>query len=71
MKTTDIIKTIMKNRHLTQMSLAEMLGVAQASISAKLNRNARIGSIVEIAQVLGCEVVLKDLTTGEEYRITE
>ena len=72
MKATEIIKTIMSIRGLNQGDLTTMLGLAyQSSVSGRLNRDMKMSSLAEFAKVLNCEVVMRDLTTGEEYQITE
>lgn len=72
MKASDIIKTVMKSRGITQVDLSIKMGMAsQSGISAKLNRDFKMSSFAELTKVLDCEVILRDKTTGIEYQITE
>ena len=72
MKANDVIKTIMKKRNLTQMDLLKLTGmVSQSGLSAKLNRDMKVSSAAELVELLNCELIIRDPSTGEEYRITE
>jgi len=72
MKANDIVKSIMRTRELTQGDLTKMLGVSsQSGISAKLNRDMRISTLMEFVKVLDCNLVITDSKTGEVYEITE
>lgn len=72
MKATDIIKHIMKIRGMTQGDLTKKLGVSsQSGISAKLNRDLRVSTLDEFIQVLDCELVIRDKSTGAEWIVSE
>jgi len=72
MKANDIVKSIMKTREMTQGDLTKMLGVSsQSGVSAKLNRDMRISTLMEFVHVLDCSLTITDTKTGVVYEITE
>lgn len=72
MKANDIVKSIMKTRDMTQGDLTKMLGVSsQSGVSAKLNRDMRVSTLMEFIRVLNCNLTITDTKTGEVYEITE
>ena len=68
MKMSDIIKKAMKARGFTQEQLRDVLGVSnQNVISARINSdNPKIGTVVEILDALGYEMVIRPKRNPEE-----
>lgn len=72
MKANAAVKSIIGVKHITQADLTTMLNMKnQSSISGVLNRDMKTSTLVKFLSVLNCELVIKDLSTGEEYGITE
>lgn len=72
MKANVVVKSIMRDKHITQADLTTMLNMKnQSSISGVLNRDMKVSTLVKFLSVLDCEVVIKDSSTGSEYTITE
>lgn len=58
--TKDIIKQILKQHNVTQVMLAERLGISRQALDDSLNRDMRVSTLERIAQALG-------ITMGELY----
>lgn len=58
--TKDIIKQILKQHNVTQVMLAERLGISRQALDDSLNRDMRVSTLERIAQAL-------DITVGELY----
>ncbi len=72
MKASYIIKLLIQERVMNQTELANRLHVKhQSSISQYLSRDLKISKMVEISNVLGCEVVVRDKLTKKEWRVDQ
>ena len=66
MGSTQMLKSVMKRKKITQFALAEMLGKPYNTVRNMLvTDNMTIKSLEEYANVLGCDVVLLDRETGD------
>jgi antitoxin component HigA of HigAB toxin-antitoxin module len=71
MKANSVIKTVMKNRSLTQKDLTTLLQTkSQSAVSGALNRDMKISTLLRFLSILDCQLIIKDNTTGEDYKIT-
>ncbi len=62
------IERALFEKDLTKKQLAEMLGKPPQSMWNQFNRNTwKYSEVEKIADILGCDVVLKDRETGAEY----
>jgi transcriptional regulator with XRE-family HTH domain len=74
MKSSEIIKSIMKDVQWSQYRLAEEIGKKQSNITGILNRasSMRVDSLVELAEAMGYEVVIRNKQNGkQEYKVTD
>ena len=74
MKSSEIIKAIMKDVQWSQYRLAEEIGKKQSNITGILNRasSMRVDSLVELAEAMGYEVVIRNKQNGkQEYKVTD
>lgn len=74
MRASRILKSIMARKGITVSDLARELGRSDKTIYgtfANDERSTRKGmtfeNVVEMAEVLGCEIVFRDKETGKEY----
>lgn len=69
MGSTQMLKSVMKRKKITQFTLAELLGKPYNTVRNTLVAdNMKMENFKEYADVLGCDVVLFDRETGEIYR---
>lgn len=72
MKVNDTVKAIMSQKNMTQGEFTKILGVkSQSGVSAALNRDMRVSTLANFLRVLGCELVIRDTSTGEEHIVSE
>ncbi len=70
MSVTKVIKNILGDKHISQVELAEKVNVTKQNLSNKMNRdNFSTIELVEIADALNMNLLLKDKTDGKEYII--
>ncbi len=70
MSATEVIKTILKDKNISQVELAEKTKVTKQNLSNKLNRdNFSTLELVEIADALEMKLVLKNESDKKEYII--
>ena len=70
MSVTKVIKNILGDKHISQVELAEKVNVTKQNLSNKMNRdNFSTIELVEIADALNMNLLLKDKTDGNEYII--
>ena len=70
MSATEVIKGILKDKNLTQVQLAEKTNVTKQNLSNKMNRdNFSTLELVEIADALDMQLLLKNMSDGKEYII--
>lgn len=63
------LKAVMKHKRITQHKLAETLGKPYNTVRNTLyGSNMKIETLTEMADALGCDVVLRDRKTGKLYR---
>lgn len=70
MSATTVIKHILEVKHKSQVELAEEINVTRQNLSNKMNRDKFSAlELVEIADALGMNLLLKDKEDGNEYII--
>ena len=72
MQTRDIIKSLMGKKNVTQSEITNLLGMkSQSGVSQALARDMKISMLLRFLECLGCEIVIRDKATGEEYTVTD
>lgn len=70
MSVTETIKGILKDKNINQVELAEKTNVTKQNLSNKMNRdNFSSLELVEIADALDMQLILKNISDGKEYII--
>ena len=70
MSVTEVIKNIIKDKNISQVELAEKINITKQNLSNKMSRdNFSSLELVEIADALNMNLVLKDLSNNKEYQI--
>lgn len=73
MTAKEAIKDVMWEKRYTQKKLAEQLGFVQSAVSNVVNRGPkepRIDTVVRFVNAMGCEVIVRDPSSGLEWKIT-
>lgn len=72
MQATEIIKSLMTKKKITQGEITQRLGMkSQSGVSQALARDMKTSMLLRFLSSMDCEVIVKDKVTGEEYQITE
>ena len=62
-----VVKAALKEREMTQMALAERMGISQTSLSNSINRvRMSVQVLKEVLDAMEFDVVVVDRRTGEE-----
>lgn len=70
MSATTVIKEILEDKQKSQVELAEEINVTRQNLSNKMNRDKfSTVELVEIADALEMNLILKDKENGKEYII--
>lgn len=70
MSATTAIKDILEDKDISQVELAEEINITRQNLSNKMNRDKFSAlELVEIADALGMNLMLKDKDNGKEYII--
>lgn len=70
MSAKEVIKAILEDKHVTQVELAEKTNVTKQNFNNKMNRdNFSTLELVEIADALEMQLILKNTSDGKEYII--
>lgn len=70
MSISKVIKSILNDKNITQVELAEKVNVTKQNLSNKLNRdNLSTLELVEIADALNMKLILKSKSDEKEYLI--
>ena len=70
MSVTETIKTIIKEKNISQVELAEKIKITKQNLSNKMNRdNFSTLELVEIADALNMKLVLQNISDKKEYLI--
>lgn len=70
MSATTVIKEILEDKQKSQVELAEEINVTRQNLSNKMNRDKfSTVELVEIADALEMNLILKDKRNGKEYII--
>ena len=75
MRASNILKTIMKEKKLKVKDLADLMGKSDRTVYNTFSRDnlskgggMTFENVVEYAEALGCEVIIRDKETRKEYR---
>ena len=72
MQATEIIKSLMSKKKITQGEITQRLGMkSQSGVSQALARDMKTSMLLRFLGSMDCEVIVRDKATGEEYEITE
>ena len=72
MQATEIIKSLMSKKKITQGEITRRLGMkSQSGVSQALARDMKTSMLLRFLGSMDCEVIVRDKATGEEYEITE
>lgn len=72
MKANEVVKSIMGEKGITQGELTKMINMkSQSGVSGALNRDMKTSTLVRFLDVMGCQLIIRDENTGNEYRIAE
>lgn len=72
MQANEVIRTIMKDKKISQGEVTQLLGMkSQSGVSQALSRDMRASMILRFLSALDCKLTVTDTITGEEYEITE
>lgn len=72
MQATEIIKSLMSKKKITQGEITQRLGMkSQSGVSQALARDMKISMLLRFLSSMDCEVIVRDKATGDEYEITE
>ncbi len=70
MSAKGVINSIIEKKDIKQGDLAEQLHITKQNLSNKMSRdNFSTIELVEIADVLGMQLIMKDKESGQEYLI--
>lgn len=74
MRASNILKIIMKEKKLKVKDLADLMGKSDRTVYNTFSRDnlskgggMTFENVVEYAEALGCEIVIRDKETGKEY----
>ena len=68
MKATEIIKSLMSKKKITQCEITQRLGMkSQSGVSQALARDIKTSMFLRFLDSMDCEAIVRDKTTGEEY----
>ena len=72
MNEKDIIKEIMTENKINRITLGEMCGYkSKSAITEIMNRaGMKIEIFVKLLNAMGCEVVVRNASTGSEWEVT-
>lgn len=72
MKANDIVKTLMSEKGMTQGELTKILEMkSQSGVSAALNRDMRVSTLIRFLNNLDCELVIREKDSGREFEVQE
>lgn len=74
MKISEKFKKVMKTKRITEQDIADNLNISKKTVSNTFYNEAHgnprgmtIDTMMKYADVLGCDVIIRDRETGEEY----
>ena len=76
MNAIDTVKTIMKEKGLSQEQVGTKAGYAngQVGVSAIINRGKKdmnVSNLAKLAEAMGCELVVRDKNSDREWIVTK
>ncbi len=72
MQANEVVKGLMSDKKITQGEITKMLGMkSQSGVSQALSRDMKISMLIRFLDCMGCELVVRDKTSGTEHTITE
>lgn len=73
MTAKEVVKSVMKSRHFTYVTIAEKLGYQRGSnVSNMVNRgNMTIDTLLKILDTMGCELVVKSKLSDKQAWVVD
>lgn len=72
MQASEVIRTLMNDKKITQGEITQRLGMkSQSGVSQALNRDMKTSMLLRFLESMDCELIVRDKTTGTEYPIIE
>ena len=69
MNAQNMVKSVLKHKHITQQELADMVGKPYNTLRNILyGKNMTCETLEQLADALGCDVVLIDRKTRKQFR---
>lgn len=72
MKSSEVIKTLMKEKKINQGEITQLLGMkSQSGVSQALARDMKTSMLLRFLSCMDCELIVRDKATGNDYPISE
>ena len=72
MQATEVVKSLMNHKKITQGEITQRLGMkSQSGVSQALARDMKISMLLRFVSCMDCEIIVRDKNTGEEHLVTE
>ena len=72
MQSSEVIKTLMKEKKINQGELTQLLGMkSQSGVSQALARDMKTSMLLRFLSCMDCELIVRDKATGSDYTISE
>lgn len=72
MQSSEVIKTLMKEKKINQGEITQLLGMkSQSGVSQALARDMKTSMLLRFLSCMDCELIVRDKATGNDYPISE
>lgn len=72
MQSSEVIKTLMKEKKINQGEITQLLGMkSQSGVSQALARDMKTSMLLRFLSCMDCELIVRDKATGNDYLISE
>lgn len=72
MQSSEVIKTLMKEKKINQGEITRLLGMkSQSGVSQALARDMKTSMLLRFLNCMDCELIVRDKATGNDYPISE
>lgn len=72
MQSSEVIKTLMKEKKINQGEITQLLGMkSQSGVSQALARDMKTSMLLRFLSCMDCELIVRDKATGNDYTISE
>lgn len=72
MQSSEVIKTLMKEKKINQGEITQLLGMkSQSGVSQALARDMKTSMFLRFLNCMDCELIVRDKATGNDYPISE